>query len=167
MTNRPPRQGRGLALSGGGHCLGWWCGSVRRRATTLQKSQLCHSPLPGLAAVWSTSHLRQNYLPTSSPHSRGCSHLQPGSKLSSAFPFSCGTGCGMPLTPFPIQQQSPYISGCCRWLFQSSDLTLLSVWKGEHRTPARSYGYTFCPCLSGFVEANYKTVGEAVISLVT
>ena len=167
MTNRQPRQGRGLALSGGGHCLGWWCGCVRRRATTLQKSQLCHSPLPGLAAVWSTSHLRQSYLPTSSPHSRGCSHLQPGSKLSSAFPFSCGTGCGMPLTPFPIQQQSPYISGCCRWLFQSSDLTLLSVWKGEHRTPARSYGYTFCPCLSGFVEANYKTVREAVISLVT
>lgn len=169
LTNREPRQGRGLALAGGGHCLGWWRGCVRRRATTLQKSKLCHSPLPGLAAVRSTSCLRLNYLPTSLPHSHGCFHLQPGSKMSSAFPLSCGTGGGMhlPLTPFPIEQQSPYISGCCRWLFQSSDLILLSVWKGEHRTPARSYGYTFCPCLSGFVEANYEMVREAVINLVT
>lgn len=172
LTNREPRQGRGLALAGGGHCLGWWRGCVRRRATTLQKSKLCHSPLPGLAAVRSTSRLRLNYLPTSLPHSHGCFHLQPGSKISSAFPLSCGTDGGMhlPLTPFPIEQQSPYISGCCRWLFQSSDLIhvlLLSVWKGEHRTPVRSYGYTFCPCLSGFVEANYKMVREAVINLVT
>lgn len=85
LTNREPRQGRGLALAGGGHCLGWWRGCVRRRATTLQKSKLCHSPLPGLAAVRSTSCLRLNYLPTSLPHSHGCFHLQPGSKMSSAF----------------------------------------------------------------------------------